>query len=74
MHHNKARDTKQLGLILSNVRKTGKLTQSALALEAGILQKTVSAVERGEGGSSLETLFRILAALDLEIRIEKRGR
>lgn len=58
---------KTLGLQLKRIRKNKGLTQkqagSALLLE----QSTVSSVENGAPGTRLETLFRLLAVLELDM-------
>lgn len=70
----KIRDIKQLGIVISRFRRADKLTQKELAELAGILQKTVSSTESGGTGTKLETLFKLLASLDLELVVQKRGR
>ncbi|WP_347116299.1 helix-turn-helix domain-containing protein [Leclercia sp. S52] len=54
-------------------RKVNKLTQTATAEQVGIKQTTVSDFENKPGSTKLETLFKILAALDLELHVVKRG-
>ncbi|MBN3216833.1 helix-turn-helix domain-containing protein [Pectobacterium polaris] len=54
-------------------RKTRKLNQSQVAESMGIKQSTVSDFENHPEGTRLETLFKLLAALDLELHLSKRG-
>lgn len=54
-------------------RKVNKLTQSETAEQVGIKQTTVSDFENKPESTKLETLFKILAALDLELHVVKRG-
>lgn len=54
-------------------RKVNKLTQTATAEQVGIKQTTVSDFENKPESTKLETLFKILAALDLELHVVKRG-
>jgi transcriptional regulator with XRE-family HTH domain len=46
-------------------RKLRGLTQAQLADRAGVSRDTVSRLESGEGGVSLETLLRVLRSLGL---------
>ena len=48
------------------------LTQAELAARAGVWQRTVSNIETGASGAKAETIFDLLAALDLELRIVPR--
>lgn len=54
-------------------RKKCKLNQSQVAESMGIKQSTVSDFENHPEGTRLETLFKLLAALDLELHLSKRG-
>ena len=69
-----ARTTKDLGKVLRNVRKARNLTQAELAARAGIWQRTVSNIETSASEAKLDTIFDLLAALDLEIHIVPRGK
>ena len=54
-------------------RKLSKLTQSEAAKQVGIKQTTVSDFELRPESTKLETLFKLLSALDLELHVVKRG-
>jgi len=54
-------------------RKEHDLTQKAVADTVGIKQSTVSSFENSPDKARLETLFKLLAALDLELHLAKRG-
>ncbi|KHS93901.1 XRE family transcriptional regulator [Pectobacterium brasiliense] len=54
-------------------RRKRKLNQSHVAESMGIKQSTVSDFENHPEGTRLETLFKLLAALDLELHLSKRG-
>jgi HTH-type transcriptional regulator/antitoxin HipB len=54
-------------------RKISKQTQAETAKQVGIKQTTVSDFEIRPESTGLETLFKILAALDLELHVVKRG-
>jgi HTH-type transcriptional regulator/antitoxin HipB len=62
----------QLGAILRRARKTKGLTQGALAEQVNKRQATVSNLESPEGGATLETLFAVLSALELELVVRPR--
>jgi HTH-type transcriptional regulator / antitoxin HipB len=64
--------SKELAIVMQDNRKTKKLTQAAIGDRVGLKQATVSAFENNPDGTKLETLFKILAALDLELQIVSR--
>lgn len=66
------RNIKQLGENLARIRNQQNLTQTILGEKAGLRQATISALENGEVGSRLQTLFDILAVLNLELVIQPR--
>lgn len=66
-----ARSSKQLGAALRRRRRALDLTQADLAAQTHIRQATVSSAEAGEP-MHLDTLFTLLAALDLEIVLRPR--
>lgn len=57
----------QLGQVLKSARLTSELSQIALGQQVNVLQKTVSALENNPAGSQVETVFKILSALNLEL-------
>ncbi len=59
----------QLSKILRSRRGSLELTQQDVAGLVGLLPKTVSALENRAESSSIETLFKYLSALDLEMRL-----
>ena len=69
-----ARTTKDLGQTLRAARKAKGLTQAELASHAGVWQRTVSNIETGASGANVDTIFDLLAALDLELRIVPRSK
>ncbi len=54
-------------------RKIKKLTQAETADLIGIKQATVSDFENRPESTKLDTLFKILSALDLELQVVKKG-
>lgn len=67
-----ARSAIQLGSAIKRRRNELALTQADLARLAGMHQPTISHIESGQNGSSLEAIFRILGALGLEIELQER--
>jgi HTH-type transcriptional regulator/antitoxin HipB len=61
-----------LGSALREERKKKGLSQAEAGRSVGVDQPTVSKVEQGSSGTRLDTLFRLLAALDLELVLQSR--
>ena len=67
----KATTTKALGIMLRDHRKKASITQADLAkLAGGIKQSTVSNFENNPTTARVDTLFKLVKALGLEIHIE----
>ena len=66
-----SRTPKQLGGELRRCRKKRGLTQSQLSSRIAKRQATISTLESA-GNGTLETLFAVLSALDLELSIRPR--
>lgn len=62
-----------LAQALKNARKHQNLSQQATADQIGVKQATVSGFENHPEKSRVETLFKLLSALDLELRLTERG-
>ena len=58
-----------LSMLIKNQRKKLNLTQIAVGELVGLQQKTISAIENEPETVKLSTLFRILSALDLEMKV-----
>jgi HTH-type transcriptional regulator/antitoxin HipB len=69
-----ARSTKDLGNVLRQERKAQNLTQAELASRAGVWQRTISNIETSASGAKVDTIFDLLAALDLELHIVPRSK
>lgn len=67
-----ARNPSQLGTALLRFRKQVPWTQQEVGERSGIKQSIVSQVESGTPGVRLSTLFKILAALNLELVVKNR--
>jgi len=63
---------KMLANALRDQRKAQQLTQTEAAKSVGVKQTTVSSFENAPEGTKLETLFKLLAALDLELHVQPR--
>lgn len=63
---------RSLGSALKHQRKAKKLSQTDAGEAFKIDQTTISSIEQGAAGTRLETLFRMLAALDLEMIIRPK--
>ena len=63
---------KSLGSAIKRQRKVKKLSQNEAGSAFKLDQTTVSSIEQGAPGTRLETLFRMLAALDLEMVIRSK--
>jgi len=69
-----ARTPKQIGDVVRRHRKLLGLSQTDLGAKTGLRQATISDLERGIGRAQLQTLFRVLSALGLELVIRERSR
>ncbi|EGY28922.1 Helix-turn-helix protein [Candidatus Regiella insecticola 5.15] len=63
----------RLAHVLRDERKKRKLSQSETAKSILMKQSTVSNFENYPDRTRLDTLFRLLAALDLELQITNRN-
>ena len=63
------RNPSDLGAVIQQARLNRKLSQAALAKKVGLHQPKVSEIERGKSGVNLDTIMRVLAALQLSINI-----
>ncbi len=68
----KATSSVSLGHILRAARKQKGLSQAEAGKSVGIDQPTMSKIERGESNARIDTLFRLLAALDMELFLSPR--
>jgi HTH-type transcriptional regulator / antitoxin HipB len=69
----KVTNAKQLSTYLKDARLNAQLSQSKVASKVGIRQDTVSSFELHPDSTKLETLFKILSALNLELDIKVRN-
>jgi HTH-type transcriptional regulator/antitoxin HipB len=71
--HPASRTPKQLGAELRRYRKKRNLTQADLSRQIDKRQATISSLESA-GSGTLETLFAVLSALDLELVLRPRSK
>ena len=64
---NLVRTPKNLGHAIRQARREKNWTQAELATRSGVWQETISKAEAGKGGTKLDTIFALLAALDVEM-------
>lgn len=62
-----ARKLRQIGLRIRAARARRRMTRAELAIAAGLNAAHVGTIERGENNTTLLSLSRLAAALDVEI-------
>jgi HTH-type transcriptional regulator / antitoxin HipB len=67
-----ARTPKQVGEAVRRYRRSQGLKQKDLGERTNLRQATISALEAGEPGTQLRTLFDVLTALNMELVIRTR--
>jgi HTH-type transcriptional regulator / antitoxin HipB len=68
------RTPQQLGAVLQGYRKSQQLTQAQVGGRVGLPQKEISKLELNPTNTSLARVFKLLAALDLELVVRARDR
>ncbi|VAW67896.1 hypothetical protein MNBD_GAMMA10-166 [hydrothermal vent metagenome] len=61
-----------LGNVLQHYRKSLDLTQNNVSQQHGIRQASISGLENGSPGMRIDTLFRLMTALGLEMQLVAR--
>jgi HTH-type transcriptional regulator/antitoxin HipB len=64
----------QLGSVLQGYRKERALTQKDVGAKVGLAQKAISKIELAPGQTGLGLIFKVLAALDLELVVRPRAK
>ena len=64
---------KQLGSVLQGYRRERGLTQTDVGTKVGLAQKAVSKIELAPERAGLNMIFKLLAALELELVLRPRG-
>jgi HTH-type transcriptional regulator / antitoxin HipB len=65
--HYVARTPQQLGQILKACRKKRQLTQDMVGAKVGVRQSQISSIETHGADITVDTLYRLLSALGLEL-------
>ncbi len=68
------RTPQQLGPVLQGYRKGRPLTQAEVGQKAGLPQSEISRLELDASGASLSRVFKLLAALELELVVRPRAK
>jgi len=63
---------KNLASVITYHRKNKKLSQTEVGGLVNLKQKTISAIENTPESSKIETLFRVLSALNLDLIIKPK--
>ncbi len=61
-----------IATILKDWRRKQNLTQAQVADLSGVKQSTISAIENNPKLTKLDTLFRVLSALELQIEVVQK--
>jgi HTH-type transcriptional regulator / antitoxin HipB len=61
--------TQELAEYIRDRRKRQKLSQAEVGDRVGVKQATISSFENNPEGTKLETLFKLMSALDLELQV-----
>lgn len=69
----KVTNSKQLSAYLKDARLNMNFSQGKVASKVGIRQDTVSNFELNPDSTKLDTLFKILSALNLELDVKVRN-
>jgi HTH-type transcriptional regulator / antitoxin HipB len=64
--------TGQLSSALRNVRKIMGLSQDGAGKRVGLLAKTISGLENHPGSATIDSLMKLLSALELELVISPK--
>ncbi len=67
-----AHTPRQLGQLLQGCRKALRLTQGEAAEKVGLLPKTISRLERATETATVESLFKLLSSLQLELSVRTK--
>jgi HTH-type transcriptional regulator/antitoxin HipB len=66
------KSSEQMGAVLRGFRRDKKLTQAGVGAKVGLAQNAVSEIENSPGRTSLARVFKLLAALDLDLAVRPR--
>ena len=63
----------QLGSVLQGYRRERGLTQKEVGAKVGMTQKAISKIELAPARAGLSLIFKLLAALDVELVVRPRA-
>ncbi|MEK8088675.1 helix-turn-helix transcriptional regulator [Thermithiobacillus plumbiphilus] len=63
----------QLGDVLKGCRKDMRLTQKDAGAKVGLQQRSISEIENGTAHVSVERLFKLLSALEVDLVVRTRS-
>ena len=66
-------DTKELGSLIREARKSQNLTQTQLSSVCGVGVRFISEVEKGKVSSQIGKILVVIKMLGLEVAVAKRG-
>ena len=69
----KVTNSRQLSAYIKNIRLNQKQSQTDTAKKVGIRQDTISSFELNPDSTKLNTFFKILSALNLELEVKVRN-
>jgi HTH-type transcriptional regulator/antitoxin HipB len=69
----KITNSRQLSAYIKDIRLNQKQSQTGTAKKVGIRQDTISSFELNPDSTKLNTLFKILSALNLELEVKVRN-
>lgn len=67
------RSRRQFGQVLRTIRDNSKITQQELSNKSGVVQDKISKIENNNHNPTLDTVFRLLGALNYEITLQERS-
>lgn len=73
-HLEQARAEVQLAIAIAQLRERRGMSQRDLARETGIKQPQIARLEKGDQLPTLDTLWRLLSALDARMELGPHGR
>lgn len=65
--------TKQLSAYIQDVRQSQGLSQAKIGEKIGLRQGTISNFEQNPDSTKLDTFFKLISALELEIELKPRN-
>ena len=68
------RNNKEFGEVVRIARQKQKLRQVDLARKASVRQALISEIENGAVSAKLDTVIKVLAALDLDLSVVPRNK